>query len=68
MKVRIRRNDACNRWRAMLGHEPWDRATSVARSALQRGGSRGWVGGLRRARDVQRRRTAGSPTGREPQG
>jgi len=26
------------------------------------------VGGLRRARDVQRRRTAGSPTGREPYG
>ena len=26
------------------------------------------MGGLRRARDVQRRRTAGSPTGREPYG
>jgi hypothetical protein len=26
------------------------------------------VGGLRRARDVQRSRTAGSPTGREPYG
>jgi len=65
VKVRTRRNDAWNRCRVMPRHEPWDGATSVARSAAQWGRSRRWVGGLRRARHVWRRRTAGSPTGRE---
>jgi len=43
-------------------------ATSRTADTAQRGRARGWVGGLRRARYVQRRRTAGSPTGRESQG
>jgi hypothetical protein len=40
----------------------------MAQGAAPRGRSRRGVGGLRRARNVQRRRTTGSPTGRAPQG
>jgi hypothetical protein len=40
----------------------------MAPGAAPRGRSRRGGGGLRRARDVRRRRTTGSPTGRAPQG
>ena len=68
VRVRTRRNDACNRRRVMPGHEPVgpgnfrDAERRPVRAVKEMSGrptSRCYV---------QRGRTTGSPTGREPQG
>jgi hypothetical protein len=67
VKAYAHRNDACNRCCTMLGHEfrPW--ATSVVQEHRPARAAKGMSGGpVSRFCYVRQRRTAGSPTGREP--
>ena len=68
VKVRTRRNDACNRRRVMPGHEPVGPGNFRGTERRPVRAVKEMSGRPTSRCHVQRGRTAGSPTGREPQG
>jgi hypothetical protein len=68
VKVRTHRNDACNRCRAMPGHEPVGRGNLHGAERRPARAVKGMSGRPTSRCHVRRRRTTGSPTGRESYG